>query len=280
MKRILVGVAVTVAATLLTAGPAQATAPADPAKALAKVQTAGKGVSFTERVTFVEGRTREVMLRREGTLAFKKGGIAASDITAKFNIKSSDIPEDAPDLLKGLATPERTIRVGSTAYISGGMIGTVLPQDKSWVKIPDGPAGGFFGIAAQPINAAEPATLKTLLKTGTKTASGYQGKITLGQLYKASAWTRASLSSKPDSKEAKSVLTWKLAFDSRGLPARLVSQRTDGKTTFVYDTRYTGWGATVKITAPPADQVARPEELDEDIDELPTPFQGHVTITN
>ncbi|WP_084961649.1 hypothetical protein [Thermoactinospora rubra] len=280
MKRILAGVAVMVAA-LLTAGPARAAAPADPVEALAKIQTAGKGVSFTERVTYVEGKTRDVQLRREGRLAFRKGGIAASDITAKLNIKASDLPEDATELGKTMATPERTIYVGSTAYISGGMTSTVLPHDKSWVKIADRPAGGILGQFAQPINVAEPATLKALLKIGTKTASGYQGEITMGQLRKASAWTRASFPGKPDREQLQEILTWRLTLDSRGLPARLVTQVVDtylGRTT-IYDTRYTGWGATVKITPPPADQAITIEELRDIADGIPpVPFPGHVSV--
>ncbi|MFI9554201.1 hypothetical protein [Nonomuraea endophytica] len=263
MKRIFAGVALTVAAAALTAAPAQAAAPKDPVVALKKQFVAGTGVKFVDRTILANRGQREIFMRRTGTFAFSKAGLAASDITGKFNFKQSDLPEDAPDLLKGLFAAERTIRVGTTSYISGGMFGTMLPEDKTWIKFPKGPTGGLTGLYGQMVNITEPNTLKTLLKSGKAIKGGYAGAITVGQLNKVSAWYRASLFDKPTKKQQKAVISWKLQLDGKGLPKRLVTTYSpvaigmdaEGKETLSVDTRYTGWGSKVTITAPPADDV-------------------------
>ncbi|MFG3437027.1 hypothetical protein ACGF0J_07255 [Nonomuraea sp. NPDC047897] len=284
MKRIVTGLALATAATLVTAGPAQAAAPKNPVVAVKKQMVAGKGVTFAERVTVFEGRERAVFLRRTGTYQFKSSGIAASDITAKFNIKASDLGEDADsEVGKMLTTPERSITVGRTSYLSGGIWDSIMTEGETWYKV-DGPVhGGFTAVYGQPLNVVgEPATLKTLLKGAKPAAGGYTGRITLGELRKVSPWFKASmLGQRAKAKTAKSVLSWKLTVDAKGLPTRLVTTlpaaalgmsgaKDEG---FSIDTRYSGWGAKVSIKAPSADEVAtdlkKGAELPTDLQEIP-----------
>ncbi|HLU74045.1 MAG TPA: hypothetical protein VKZ82_17800 [Nonomuraea sp.] len=259
MKRIIAGLALACAATLVTAVPAQA-APKNPVTAVKKQLAPGKGVKFTERTTIDDSVTRMIFVRRSGTLAFRKNGLAGADSTGKLNIKASDLGEDAPELLKAMAAPERTIWLGKTSYLSGGMWPALMDdQDKKWFKLPNGPTGGFTGIFGQPLNVAEPATLKALLKNAKATKGGYSGKITVGQARKVSPWFRAThLRDDYPAKVLKTQISWKLSVDAKGLPTRLVTTFPLGvvngtpkkSETISVDTRYTGWGTKASIKAP------------------------------
>ncbi|MFI6178523.1 hypothetical protein ACIA8R_23520 [Nonomuraea sp. NPDC051191] len=288
MKRTLTGVALATAAALvaatpaLLATPAQAAAPKNPVAAVKKQLVPGKGMKFSERVTVTDGARSEVFVRRTGTFQFSKSGIAASDITGKLNISVSDLGDEAPEELKALARPERTIRIGTTSYLSGGLWSTVLPEGETWFKAPNGPTGGLTGTFGQPVNVAEQATLKTLLKTAKPVSGGYAGTITVRDLRKVSPWYRASaLDPKPTAKALKSVITWKLTLNAAGLPVRLVSTFPQAAITgsgsakdgVRVDTRFTGWGGAVSIKAPTAEDVS--SEFDngkDDISSLDLPF--------
>ncbi|MFC7590071.1 hypothetical protein ACFQYP_45090 [Nonomuraea antimicrobica] len=190
MKRILTGVALATTAALVTATPAMAAAPKDPAVAVKKQLKPGKGVKFSERTTIIDGTTRDIFVRRSGTLQFSKSGIAASDSTGRFNISLSqlgELPEgETGEMIKALAREERTIRIGTTSYLSGGMWEGFLAEGQTWFKAPKGPTGGLTGMFGQPLNLAEPATIKTLLKGAKTTASGYAGTTKVGDIWKAS----------------------------------------------------------------------------------------------
>ncbi|MFB4266540.1 hypothetical protein [Nonomuraea sp. GTA35] len=269
MKRILTGVALATTAALVTATPALAAAPKDPVVAVKKQLAAGKGVKFTERTTVDDGNARQVFLRRSGTLQFSKSGVAASDITGKLNISASDLQgldesgEDAElaSMLKAMAQPERTIRIGTTSYVSGNIWATQMPEGKTWFKAPNGPTGGLLGAFGQPLNLAEPATLKTLLKGAKATGSGYAGKTLVRDLWKASPWLRATWMDKPSAKTQKAAISWRITVNKAGLPTRLVTTfpmsalGVGGKGTVSVDTGYTGWGSAVSIKAPPAEEV-------------------------
>ncbi|MEV0617323.1 hypothetical protein AB0I81_28645 [Nonomuraea sp. NPDC050404] len=258
MKRILTGVALATTAALVTATPALAAAPKDPVVAVKKQLVDGKGVKFAERTTIIEGKSRQIFVRRTGTLQFKKSGIAASDITGKFNISLSELGElpegDAGEALKALAAEERTIKVGNTAYLSGGMWTRFLPEGETWFKMPGGPTGGITGMLGQPVNLAEPATLKTLFKGAKPTSNGYAGKAKVSDLWKASPWLRSTWLSKPAAKALKTSISWKIEVDSKGLPTRLVStfpgSVVGGSGTVSVSTTYSGWGSSVSIKAP------------------------------
>ncbi|MET8861364.1 hypothetical protein ABZW11_00265 [Nonomuraea sp. NPDC004580] len=283
MKRILTGVALATTAALVSATPALAAAPKNPVAAVKKQLAPGKGVKFTERTTLSEGRLRQVFVRRTGSLQFGKSGVAASDITGKINIKASDL-EGVGDgetglLLKALTVPERTIRVGTTSYLSGNIWSALLPEDKPWYKMPKGLTGGFTGTYGQPINVAEPVTLATLLKRSKATGSGYAGKARVADLWKVSPWLRSSWMDKPSAKAMKASISWKLTVDKAGRPTRLVTTYPTsvpglGKTGSIsVDTRYTGWGGKVVVKAPPADQVTTTfKNGEDDISSLELPI--------
>ncbi|PZG14173.1 hypothetical protein [Nonomuraea aridisoli] len=264
MKRILTGVALVTTAALATATPAMAAAPKDPVVAVKKKLSPGTGVKFTERATLDVDGDRQVFARRSGVMQAGKSGIAASDITGKLNITSKDLDEieeilgedeELSELMRAMAKPERTIRVGTTSYMSGNMWTLLLPEGHTWFKAPNGPAGGTMGIYGQPINPAEIGTLKTLLKGAKATSSGYTGKITVGNLWKASPWLRSSWASTPTAK-SKAAISWRLTVNAAGLPTRLVSTYPvsallgSGKGTLSVDTTYSGWGSKVSIKAP------------------------------
>ncbi|MGW7479353.1 hypothetical protein ACWGH8_12270 [Nonomuraea muscovyensis] len=284
MKRIVTGLALASAAALITAAPAQAAAPKNPVVAVKKQLVAGKGVKFSERITAFEGGQRSVFLRRTGTYEFKASGIVASDTTGKFNIKASDLGEDADsEFGKMLTTPERAITVGGKTYLSGSMWDNIMAEGESWYKTPTALHGGITGAYSQPLNfIGEPATLKTLLKGAKSTAGGYTGKITLGELRKVSPWFKGSLlGNRPSSKAMKSVISWKLTVDAKGLPTRVVStvpaaalgSGAPKNSGFSIDTRYSDWGVKVSIKAPSADDVTSElkegAEMPTDLKEIP-----------
>lgn len=288
MKRTLTGVALATAAALvaatpaLLAAPAQAAAPKNPVTAVKKQLVPGKGVKFSERISVTDGTRSEVFIRRTGTFQFSRSGVAASDITGKFALNMSDLGDEPSEELKALATPERTIRIGTTSYLSGGMWTTVLPEGETWFKAPHGPTGGITGVFGQPVNVAEQATLKTLLKTAKPVSGGYAGTITVRDLRKVSPWYRATaIDTRPTAKALKSVISWKLTLDAAGLPVRLVAtfpqaaitgsgSKKDGVRV---DTRFTGWGGAVSIKAPTAEDVSSEfENGKDDISSLDLPF--------
>ncbi len=267
MKR-LVAVLSCAAATLTLTSAFTGTAQAAAAKSHAKNPVSavraqyapGHGVSI-KQWTKIAG---QVLARTNGKLEFGRSGVKASDLTGKLNIKASQVPEDE----QALATPERTIKVGHTAYISGGPLGSELSSDKTWLKVPDGPPAGVLGGFGQPISAAETSTLKYLIGHGKAHHSGsttyYSGKVTLKQLRKVSAWSRSALLAvKPTAK-----IGWKLYVGSDRLPARLVTTYKLGlfgsDVPLTVDTRYSGWGTKVDIKAPPAADVQGLNSLDEE----------------
>ncbi|SNS47736.1 hypothetical protein SAMN05216276_101051 [Streptosporangium subroseum] len=259
MKRFIAGISTAVAVTLATAAPAQAApAPADPVKALKSQFAAGKGMEFGDRSTVTwEGRS-EPYLQRIGSFQFGKTGIVASDISSKGAMESVEPPALDPT---GMSTPSRTIRIGTTSYLSGGIYGDSMPEGKTWYKAQKGMTGGISGWFGQLVNVAEPATLASLLKGAKRVGISYSGTTTFGRLAKVSPWFRATL---PLRASDKTVVTFKLMVNRGGLPQRLTTSHAvtgifdspgwEGKTITV-DTRFTSWGTKVSIKAPPASKV-------------------------
>ncbi|MER6943487.1 hypothetical protein ABT294_05620 [Nonomuraea sp. NPDC000554] len=279
MKRMLAGLALASAATVIAAGPAQAApaaAPKNPVTAVQKQLVPGTGMKWTERTTLTSNNMRDVFVRRSGTVQFSKIGVAASDTTGKLNLKASDFPEDAPELLVAMTKPEHTIKIGNTSYLSGNIWATMLPEGKTWFKVSRGPVGGLTGLYGQLVNIGEPATLKTLFKGAKPTAGGYAGKLTFGDLKRVSPSFRSSMGFiSTSAKQLKSEISWRLDVDAKGLPTRLVTTypmsalagSSAKGTTLSVDTRYSGWGAKVEIKAPSADEVTT--ELKDGNDEAP-----------
>ncbi|MEU8382685.1 hypothetical protein, partial [Streptosporangium sp. NPDC048865] len=290
MKRYIAGLAC--AATAMLGVPALASTAhaqaADPISALKKQFKNGRGVTYVDTT---KGRTSSesaVMAQRKGVFQFGASGINASDQTTKLRIKTSDIQaitenlsEEESKLLVGLTKPERVIRVKNTSYVSGGVFGQFLPEDKPWLKLP-----GFLGNTgrlSQLVNPAEPATLRALLARATvKRPTAYSGKITFGELYKVSPWFRAGVFVPPTAKQSKIVVQWKLVLGSDLLARRLTTTYSGAAVSaapgvsVTVETRYTGWGSKVTVKAPPADQIAKPDDLGEGVEtDAPIPLLSH-----
>ncbi|HEV7787158.1 MAG TPA: hypothetical protein VGQ28_17590, partial [Thermoanaerobaculia bacterium] len=147
MKRVIAGLALATAATLIAAVPAQAAAPhptrhaapaPDPVAAVKKYFVPGEGVRFIDRATIVNGKSHTISARHIGTYLFGRSGIAASDISGNFNIAAGD--KDDSD--NAFATPERTVTVGGATYLSGSVWDSLLPEGKTWMKM----VKGFPGV--------------------------------------------------------------------------------------------------------------------------------------
>ncbi|MFB4288533.1 hypothetical protein ACBI99_12890 [Nonomuraea sp. ATR24] len=248
MKGLITGVALASAAALAVAAPAQA-APKDPVTAIKKQLVAGKGVSFTDTTTYVRDDGPEPYLKRTGRFMFGKGKVAATDMASTY-------PKET--LQRGLDSfqNDRTILIGKSAYLSGRYYDKQLPEGKKWLKTDSAALSNNW---AQPINPAEPATLKKLLAKAKRTAGGYQGTITFDELGKVSPWFNQSV---PLWRAGATEVTWKLTVGPDGLPKRLVTSYPAGGMvrgmlgTLRMDTTYRGWGAKVSIKAPPAGTVA------------------------
>ncbi|MGN9836716.1 hypothetical protein ACTMTI_01205 [Nonomuraea sp. H19] len=253
MKRMIAGAVVAAMTVLMAATPAEA---ADPVAALKAKLGAGKGVTFTDVTSLVQGSETITFLRRTGKLQFSKSGIAASDITADYKRYQGGIFDYMTNAKSG-----RTIWLGGKSYTTSPMLGEV-PEGKKWVNDPLGTTGGGIGTVAQLVNPAEPTTLKVLLK-GKKQGRTYSGKITYSALAKVSPWFRAT---SPFSEKEKTVIEYRLTLGADNLPKQLVTAHLaashvaegvavgDGK--FSTETRYTGWGSRVRISAPPKSQTA------------------------
>jgi hypothetical protein len=280
LKRYIAGLAC--AATAVLGAPALASTAhaqaADPITALKGQLKDGNGVTYVDIMKTQGSSKNTIAGHRKGELQFSTSGISASDHTTQLRFEEGALDlsfgEDEHDtteeekklskLFAGLAEPERVVRIKKKAYLSGGVFGQFLPQDKPWLGYP-GDTLGVTGSMGQLINVAEPATLKTLLAHATvKKPAAYAGKITFGELQKVSPWFRASHDGlKLSGEQAKTTINWKLFLNADRLPARLATSYTQFSSgpTWTVDTRYTNWGSKVTIDAPPADQVATMKEL-------------------
>lgn len=103
--------------------------------------------------------------------------------------------------------------------------------------------------AEQPINVLKPRVLSWLLKTASsKTSREYRGSFLYGELMKVEGGTYL----KP---WEKAKFTFRLELDKRQRIIRLVTSTELKGNTNTTDTRLSGWGSDVKITAPPAAEV-------------------------
>ncbi|NRQ37938.1 hypothetical protein HII36_39830 [Nonomuraea sp. NN258] len=248
MKRILTGLALAAAATLVATPPAQA-APVDPVKALKKQFVAGHGVRISETsVIKADGKNAGTM-KTTGTFAFGKKGVAASDLRNRTT----------DDAAAGL-TPSRVITIGGHSYAQGGVFSEDLPEGKKWVRYPGEATGTTFN---QMLDVLNPKMLKVFVAKAKSFKGGtYRGAITFSELSKLNG-------TKMGGSLGKIKFNYRITVNSKGLVNRLVSDWTMdfgilGKFTSITDTRYTGWGSKVTVKAPPADQVITPEEAGPD----------------
>ncbi|MEU0570374.1 hypothetical protein ABZ297_33990 [Nonomuraea sp. NPDC005983] len=274
MKRILAGLALTTAAALVTAGPAQAApaASADPVKALKKQFVAGQGVKLTETTKTTIGREQYAGDSKEGVVAFDANGVAGAEVTRTPNLSPemrkrleqlAEKNNDVGDTAQLLTERIYLVSTGNRLYANGGLFSSLLPESKLWVGWPGSPIAAANN--DQIVNVFEPDTLKTLLATAkgrSKGGSGdqYRGSITIAQLYKVSPSFRKLIPVKPTGAPAKNAVSWRLSLDAQKLVKRIAiswSVKVTKKITLSVstETRYSDWGSAVTVTAPPAEQV-------------------------
>ncbi|WP_133061495.1 hypothetical protein [Streptosporangium minutum] len=258
MKRVIAGIAATTVTVSVATAPVQA-ASADPVTALKSQFVAGEGVKFTDVATLVEFTGNTSFLKRTGSFQFGKTGIVASDVNAKRTSDDPEMPSSFPGML---ARPERTIRIGTTSYYSGGA--WAPSKGKTWIKHPHGMNAGFSGWYGQLVNIAEPATLKALITKGKRTGRTYAGTISFGALEKVSPWLRDAGLTGLSSGDKAAVLRFRLTLGSDQLPQRLVtvypgsthiSAAVAEDRRVSIETHYTGWGSRVSVKAPAASEV-------------------------
>ncbi|MEU6407524.1 hypothetical protein [Microbispora sp. NPDC046933] len=294
MKRALMALACAATAALVApavAAPAQAQtstqaqAPAaDPVAALRKQFVAGHGVRFVSSGSMSVVGVPAITFTSNGGYAFGRSGIVASDATQKT--KYSDLLKDEENLedLQGLNDPVRTIVIGKTGYLSGGVYAGLLPEGKTWLRVPGLKPGSSSTLGF--VNPADWQSLKAVLATtkakgpggnvnGAKTTL-YRGSITLGQLMKVNPSLNdglAALGSNP----GKTVVSWKLWIGPDQLVRRAstsadLKMKVD-KSSFTFTlsdvTTFAGWGKKVTVKAPPASTVANLTDLDGEVPDAP-----------
>ncbi|WP_169789061.1 hypothetical protein [Nonomuraea candida] len=245
--RILAGLALASSAALVAAAPAQA-APVDPAKALKKQYAAGHGVRVSETSRMVTDGTTTLVTTTTGEFGFGDGGVVAADLRTRT--KGAAVP----------SAPNRAITVGGHVYAQGELFGAELPEGKKWVRYPS-ESGARTG--DQPFDVFRPEVLKTLVaKAGSFRGGTYRGSLTfkeLGRIY----------GEKIDPRLGSVRIGYALGVNSKGLVTGIRSEYLMdfgvlGKTTSTVETRFSGWGAKIKVVAPPADEVVDYDELGPD----------------
>lgn len=251
--------AATVSVTV-SVSPAAAQAAPDPAKAVAAQLRPERGVRIAEISRTVTAKTSTRTRYHSGIQLGPAGPVASwADVEDASDSRSSS----------GLGTePSQRVAVGTSVYTSGPAVAELLPKDAVWVRVKQDryPNLALATASKQTINVFDPNVLKAVLKgKRAKTVTGghlYQGKITYAKLYEAAKGHYGKLfGGVPRGAYAKTTITWRLWTDGSGLPTRLAT--TERATTGAYrniDTRYSGWGEHLIITAPAKAEVVEWED--------------------
>ncbi|GAA3570898.1 hypothetical protein GCM10022419_059720 [Nonomuraea rosea] len=256
MKLFFAGLVATAAAVCAVPVPAQAASVAsvqaaavDPAKALKAQLVPGKGVKITESSSITldftandESMQVQVNTRTVGTLAFGKGKVAAADL----GVRMSSRPE-------GPKPPYRVIAEGRNAYVTNAGIAKALPSGRSWIQAKT--SGNDNALLDLGVTSTD---LQFMLKNSSEVATGeYQGTSTLAAF-------------RHNKSAGEGNVEFHLYFDKSNLLTRAVVDTTaypdDDSTAydqmvFHTDTKYSGWGAKVKIAAPAAGKVISEKKL-------------------
>ncbi|MFF4773081.1 hypothetical protein [Microtetraspora fusca] len=285
MRRIIATVACAGTAALMApaiAAPAYAqTRAADPASALVKQIKPKQGVHVTSAAKVTMEGITAFKFRSEGDVQFGRSGAAASDMTSKSDFGGLF---GGNDDLDGMKNPLRTVIINGTSYLSGGVYDDLLPDGKSWLRMPGGNAANLDGNLG--INTFDPSTLKAVLATTKAKSNGgtldgvrttrYRGSITLRQLYAASPATRKHLKDlKPA--DGKAVINWNLWIGADQLVRRLTTattmsfkvKKSSMEMSMTGDTKFSKWGSKLNITAPKGSEVASLGDIVGDVPEVP-----------
>ncbi|GAB1823387.1 hypothetical protein [Herbidospora sp. RD11066] len=257
-------IATTAALAAVTAGispPANAQATADgPVEALERALVPHRGVKASSRWTmrYVWDKTPYVYLYKISA-EFGRGRVVAADTTYRPGNKHAG------------AGSFRYVTFVGREYLQNKHAD--LPPGKTWVL----EKGRRIRPSVQTmIRIDDPASLRAVLATTkVKRAAGtydgtpttlYEGSITIDELYRASP---ASFRIKPQPKESRAKVSWRIWFGKDLLPRRVWSSWRSPAiggdnldATNVSDHLLTGWGTRIRITPPPADQVAPYEDVD------------------
>ncbi|MEV4352965.1 hypothetical protein ACWEPL_15470 [Nonomuraea sp. NPDC004186] len=256
MKLFFAGLVATAAAVCAVAVPAQATsvasvqaAPVNPVKALKAQLVPGKGVKINESsgITLdftADDQAMQVQVNTNtvGTLAFGKGNVAAADLRVRMSSRQ-----------KKPNPPYRVIAEGRNAYVTNAGIAKALPSGLSWIQSKaSGRDNALLNVGVTP------AELQFMLDNASEVATGqYQGTATLAEF-------------RHDKSAGEGNVEFHLYFDEHNQLTRTVVDTTtfpDDDTTaydqmaFHTDTKYSGWGAKVKIAAPAASKVISEKKL-------------------
>ncbi|MDA0634710.1 hypothetical protein OUY22_14900 [Nonomuraea sp. MCN248] len=260
MRRWILPAAVALAATLL-ATPAAAQAAPDPAQAVKAQLRPERGVRVAEVSRTVTSQASTRTRYHSGIQLAPTGPVASwADVEDASDSRSSDGQGSKPG---------QRAAVGTSVYTSGEAVAEFLPKDKLWVRTMQDDSHPNLALAVaskQTINVFDPAVLKAALKgKRARAVSGghlYQGTITYAQLYEADkAYYGGLFDGAPRGAYAKTAVSWRLWTDARGLPVRLsTTERARSGAYRTIDTRYSGWGEHLIITAPAKAEVVEWEE--------------------
>ncbi|MEU9836586.1 hypothetical protein AB0D67_34055 [Streptosporangium sp. NPDC048047] len=264
---------------------AQADAP-DPVRAIKRQLRGEHGVRISETDRFHYGAKSTVSgsgTRITGRLRLAPSGPVAADLTWR----GLPAPKAGKPAKPGEQTSHRMIRVGENTYDDAAHYpGGPVPEGKKWIRFPEKHRGSANRDMArdaslQPIDLYDTSLMKTLLKCSKRErVSGgllYRGTLSRKELGRLSGgafvdWASGRLVGA----KSKGKVSWRLWTDRTGLPKRLLTTDTvgEGKNALVKrsDTRYTGWGSRLVITAPPADEVIDEADLLEYVRERNEPI--------
>ncbi|MBO3752650.1 hypothetical protein J5X84_41925 [Streptosporangiaceae bacterium NEAU-GS5] len=228
---------------LLVPAPAQA-APVSPVKALKAQFMKGRGVRFTEFVTLsIKSAPGSTYMRAHGAVAFGRHGSVASKNSATYKITLD------------FRNPVETIRIGETCYTRGGRDERrPLPSTgKSWLKRYDCHSSEPY--SGQVLDVTDPDVLALLLRTTNHSRNTYRGKLSVLRLAKVSPGVEAVFDMRPED----GTVSYVLSLGKGRLPEHLTTtwqaRSPVGPFVFTVDTEYSGWGSSVRISAPPASHV-------------------------
>ncbi|TYB61880.1 hypothetical protein FXF51_27855 [Nonomuraea sp. PA05] len=247
-KRLTVALLSTALAAGVLTGGGPAHASPDPVKSLREQFAEGRGVRVSETTRGKTSKVKEVPpTRTTGTIEFGTSGAVDYDLTSRW--KAGPSSEEL-----------QAIKVGRHTYVRGFEWGP-MPEGKKWIRFTPGEAswGNDGQRGDQVVDVFNPRILRAMLAKATVRKGGeYRGVLTGNDLYGKYSYAEFT------------KVSYRLFLDRRGLPIRLITEYTskwtdtNGKNTYrpVVDTRYTGYGAKVKITPPPADEVVGFKDLE------------------
>ncbi|WP_155338494.1 hypothetical protein [Acrocarpospora corrugata] len=202
-----------------------------------------------------------------GTLRFGRSGPLAVEFTRGEIAEKGEEP--SPSELPHI---DKYIIDGSRYYDSADNFLGTIPDGKTWVHRKGSFILAYF--SHQPFDVFNPAVISVLLKnrTPTRVPTGYlyRGTTPSSPLDKATRDSTRGTDQMPfDLPGGGPDISWRLWTDLNGLPQRLMTSFTVGAgkyaITGIADTRYSGWGSPVDISAPPTDQVIEEADVPADV---------------